>query len=63
MYVQPSKALAHELRSATILLKNKILIALLKEAADRIEDLEKIAEHYRAKAEEVLTDETKKEKT
>jgi hypothetical protein len=51
MYVQPSKALAHELRAATILLKNKKLIALLNEAAERIEDLDKIAEHYRVKAE------------
>ena len=63
MYVQPSKALAHELRSVTILLKNKMLIALLKEAANRIEDLEKIAEYYRKMAEakkEVSTDETEK---
>ena len=60
MYVQPSKALAHELRAATILLKNKPLIALLNEAADRIEDLDKIAEHYRKKAQEVAPDAVKK---
>lgn len=58
MYVPPSKALANELRAATYLITNKTLIALLKEAAERIEDLEKIAEYYRRKAEEVKTDAT-----
>ena len=63
MYVQPNKALASQLRSATLILKNKILIDLLREAADRIEDLDKIAEYYRKMAEakkEVSTDETEK---
>ena len=63
MYVPSNKELASQLRSATIILKNKILIELLRDAAERIEDLEKIAEYYRKTAEskkEVSTDEAEK---
>ena len=52
MYVPPTHALANQLRAATYLIKNKNLIDLLKDAAERLEDLEKIAEQYRRKAEE-----------
>lgn len=52
MYVPSNKELAHQLRMATHLIKNKDIIALLNDAAERIEDLDKIAEYYRVKAEE-----------
>ena len=52
MYVTPTHALAHQLRAATYLITDKNLIALLKDAAERLEDLDKIAERYRLKAEE-----------
>lgn len=54
MYVPDTHALANQLRAATYLIKDKDLIIILKDAAERLEDLEKIAEHYRHKAEEVL---------
>lgn len=51
MYVPPTHALANQLRAATYLIKDKNLIVILKDAAERLEDLDKIAEHYRVKAE------------
>lgn len=54
MYVPSNKELAHQLRMATHLVHNKVIVELLMDTAERIEDLDKIAEHYRAKAEEEL---------
>lgn len=64
MYVMPTHALANQLRAATYLMTDKILIDLLQDAAERLEDLEKIAEHYRLKAEDAareIFEEIKKE--
>ena len=44
MYVPSNNELAHQLRMATHLIKNKVIVELILDSAKRIEELDKIAE-------------------